>query len=51
MAENADEHGHGHEGAHERHAHDSDLREISRRRLWWATAIIFVFLVVEVAGG
>ena len=36
---------------HEEHGHATDLREVSRRRLWWATAIIFVFLVVEVAAG
>jgi cobalt-zinc-cadmium efflux system protein len=41
---------HRHRG-HEEHGHATDLREVSRRRLWWATAIIFVFLVVEVAGG
>ncbi len=28
-----------------------DLRVVSRRRLWWAMAIILVFLIVEVVGG
>jgi cobalt-zinc-cadmium efflux system protein len=34
------------------HTHpNSDLRRISRRRLWWALAINLAFLVVEVIGG
>lgn len=43
-------HRHQHRG-HEGHGHAADLRAVSRRRLWWAMAIILVFLVVEVAGG
>ena len=43
-------HRHRHRG-HEGHGHATDLRAVSRRRLWWAMAIILVFLVVEVAGG
>ncbi len=38
-------------GGHEDHGHEPELRAVSRRRLWWATGIILVFLVVEVAGG
>lgn len=48
MSENA--HRHRHRG-HENHAHGTGLREVSRRRLWWAMAIILVFLIVEVVGG
>ncbi len=33
------------------HEHGSDLRELSRRRLWWALAINLVFLLVEFVGG
>ena len=43
-------HRHRHRG-HEGHGHATDLRAVSRRRLWWAMAIILVFLVVEVVGG
>ncbi|MCU0915420.1 MAG: cation diffusion facilitator family transporter [Planctomycetes bacterium] len=38
-------------GEHENHGHEPDLREVSRRRLWWATGIILAFLIVEVIGG
>jgi cobalt-zinc-cadmium efflux system protein len=48
MSENV--HRHGHRG-HENHAHESDFREVSRRRLWWALVIIWVFLIIEVIGG
>jgi cobalt-zinc-cadmium efflux system protein len=37
--------------AHEGHGHDHDLRGTSRRRLWWALIINFIFLVVEFVGG
>jgi len=47
-----DENGHRHEhGGHGNHEHEPNLREVSRRRLWWAIAIILLFLVVEVLGG
>ncbi len=36
---------------HENHGHETNLREVSRRRLWWAMAIILLFLIVEVVGG
>ncbi len=38
---------------HEHHDHDhgAHLREVSRRRLWVALAIIVAFLVVEIIGG
>jgi len=36
---------------HENHDHETNLREVSRRRLWWAMAIILLFLIVEVVGG
>jgi cobalt-zinc-cadmium efflux system protein len=36
---------------HKRDEHGSDLRDTSRRRLWWALVINFVFLVVEFVGG
>ncbi len=36
--------GHGHE-------HGSDVRELSRKRLWWAMAINLLFLLIEVVGG
>ncbi len=36
---------------HENHDHETSLREVSRRRLWWAMAIILLFLIVEVIGG
>jgi cobalt-zinc-cadmium efflux system protein len=46
------ESGHRHEqGGHEGHEHETDLRKVSRRRLWWAMAIILVFLIIEVVGG
>ncbi len=35
----------------EEHDHDLSLREVSRKRLWVALAIILSFLVVEVIGG
>jgi cobalt-zinc-cadmium efflux system protein len=41
---------HKHPG-HENHGHETNLREVSRRRLWWAMAIILVFLIIEVVGG
>jgi cobalt-zinc-cadmium efflux system protein len=50
MSENVHGHGHEHEG-HEHHGQASDLREVSRRRLWWALAIILTFLVIEIIGG
>jgi len=37
--------------AHEEHDHGSDLRAVSRRRLWWALAINLAFLLVEFTGG
>ena len=43
-------HRHGHRG-HENHGHETHLREVSRRRLWWAMAIILLFLIIEVVGG
>jgi len=43
-------HTHRHE-EHENHGHEPDLREVSRRRLWWAMGIILAFLIVEVIGG
>jgi cobalt-zinc-cadmium efflux system protein len=36
---------------HENHGHETNLRAVSRRRLWWAMAIILLFLIVEVVGG
>lgn len=51
------DHDHNHDGHSDGSGHDSghdhshDLREISRRRLWWALAINLAFLVVEVVGG
>lgn len=39
--------GHGYHG----HGHGSDLRALSRRRLWWALTINLVFLLVEFVGG
>ncbi len=36
---------------HENHGHETNLREVSRRRLWWAMAIVLLFLIVEVIGG
>lgn len=36
---------------HENHGHEMNLRAVSRRRLWWAMAIILLFLIVEVIGG
>ena len=48
MSERAHRHGHG---GQEDHTHELDLRVVSRRRLWWAIAIILVFLIVEVVGG
>ncbi len=46
------ERNHRHErGGHEDHGHELDLRVVSRRRLWWAMAIILIFLVIEVVGG
>jgi cobalt-zinc-cadmium efflux system protein len=48
MGENGHRHGHG---GHEDHGHETNLREVSRRRLWWAMAIILLFLIVEVVGG
>jgi len=41
---------HRHPG-HEDDGHETNLRAVSRRRLWWAMAIILVFLIVEVVGG
>src|SRR5512146_2432495 len=38
-------------GRHENHNHETNLREVSRRRLRWATVIILLFLIVEVVGG
>jgi len=38
-------------GTHGRHDHGSDLREASRRRLWWTLAINLAFLLIEVIGG
>ncbi len=46
------ERNHRHEqGGHENHGHELNLRVVSRRRLWWAMAIILIFLLVEVVGG
>jgi cobalt-zinc-cadmium efflux system protein len=47
------DHAKGHEegGTHGRHEHGSDLREVSRRRLWWTLAINLAFLLVEFVGG
>ena len=46
------EHGHRHgDRGHENHEHETNLREVSRRRLWWAMAIILLFLIIEVVGG
>lgn len=36
---------------HEHHDHGAGLREVSRKRLWVALAIILTFLVIEVVGG
>jgi len=44
------ENGHRH-GGHEDHHHEPSLREVSRRRLWWAMAIILIFLIIEIVGG
>ncbi|MBN1362040.1 MAG: cation transporter [Sedimentisphaerales bacterium] len=41
--------GHGHRG--HTHEHGSDLRALSRRRLWWALGINLAFLIVEAVGG
>jgi cobalt-zinc-cadmium efflux system protein len=35
----------------EGHEHSHDLREVSRRRLWWALVINLAFLIIEFAGG
>lgn len=48
MAEHAHEHGHG---EHEGHDHAAHMRGVSRRRLWWALVINFLFLIVEFIGG
>ncbi len=48
MSERIHRHRHG---GHEDHAHELDVRVVSRRRLWWAMAIILVFLIIEVVGG
>jgi len=47
------DHAKGHEegGTHGRHEHGSDLREVSRRRLWWTLAINLAFLLIEFVGG
>jgi cobalt-zinc-cadmium efflux system protein len=47
------DHAKGHEegGAHGGHDHGADLREVSRRRLWWTLAINLAFLLVEFVGG
>jgi cobalt-zinc-cadmium efflux system protein len=42
---------HGEGYAHGGHDHAAHLREVSRRRLWWALGINLVFLVIEVIGG
>ncbi len=39
--------GHSHGG----HDHAAHLRDVSRRRLWWALGINLAFLVIEVIGG
>jgi cobalt-zinc-cadmium efflux system protein len=46
-----DAHEHDEQHAHEGHGHGHDLRGTSRRRLWWALVINFVFLLVEFVGG
>jgi cobalt-zinc-cadmium efflux system protein len=48
MGENTDKHA---QEEHENHSHGTNLRAVSRQRLWWAMAIILVFLLVEVVGG
>lgn len=42
---------HDEKDGHEHHDHDSHLRELSRRRLWVALAIILAFLIIEIVGG
>jgi cobalt-zinc-cadmium efflux system protein len=37
--------------AHEEHDHGADLREASRKRLWWTLAINLAFLLIEFVGG
>lgn len=40
-------------GKHTRdgHDHDAELRDVSRKRLWWALGINLSFLIVEAIGG
>jgi cobalt-zinc-cadmium efflux system protein len=38
-------------GAHAEHDRGLRLRAVSRRRLWWALVLNFVFLIVEFIGG
>lgn len=47
------DHATGHEDAptHARHDHAADLREVSRKRLWWTLAINLAFLFIELVGG
>jgi cobalt-zinc-cadmium efflux system protein len=46
-----DERGQRHEDHGHGHGHGLGLRDVSRRRLWWALAINLIFLVVEFIGG
>ncbi len=36
---------------HDDHDHAADLRDVSRKRLWWALLINLAFLILEVIGG
>jgi cobalt-zinc-cadmium efflux system protein len=47
MADNAE----GHARGNREHHHGPDLREVSRRRLWWTLLINLAFLLVEIVGG
>jgi cobalt-zinc-cadmium efflux system protein len=49
MGENAK--GHDKETHEHGHDHGAGLRQVSRRRLWWALAINFLFLLIEFVGG
>jgi cobalt-zinc-cadmium efflux system protein len=43
--------GHEEGGGHGGHDHGADLRDVSRRGLWWTLAINLGFLVIEIVGG
>jgi len=51
MHSNAEKHSDEGTQGHGGHRHGSDLREVSRRRLWVALGIVLAFLIIEVVGG